>query len=116
MWSLFYEQEVQTKMFTVECKLCGKFYESKVNRSGICPDCKINARGRTNTRYRDRTYDRIALYVPKGSKEQMKRFAEAAGMSLNQFINEAADKYAKELYESGKVKLDEYGSDTEDLT
>ena len=36
-------------------------------------------------------YDRINLTVPKGSKEEIKKKAEAAGKSVNEYINDLID-------------------------
>lgn len=36
-------------------------------------------------------YDRINLTVPKGRKEQIKKKAEAAGKSVNEYINSLID-------------------------
>jgi len=36
-------------------------------------------------------YDRIALQVKKGKKEEIKTFAESRGESLNSFINRLID-------------------------
>lgn len=36
-------------------------------------------------------YDRINLTVPKGRKEEIKKKAEAQGMSVNQYINKLLD-------------------------
>ena len=37
-------------------------------------------------------YDRINLTVPKGRKEEIKRKAEAAGKSVNEYINDLIEK------------------------
>ena len=42
-----------------------------------------------NARYSAKAYDRIALTVHKGSREDIKSHADAFGKSLNGFINEA---------------------------
>lgn len=91
-------------MFTVQCKNCGNYYESKVNRSGICPDCKINVRGRTNTKYREKTYDRLTLYVPKGNREILKEYVAENGMSVNEFINNAIELYMQKIEEDKQKK------------
>lgn len=90
-------------MYTVECKNCGSYYESKVNRPGVCPDCKINARGKNNTKYRDKTYDRLAVYVPKGQREALKEYAKSNGMSTNEFVNNAIGLYIQHI-EADKPK------------
>lgn len=41
---------------------------------------------KAKNKYNDANYDRIALVVPKGKKEEYKARAEAAGKSLNQYI------------------------------
>lgn len=100
-------------MYTVYCKNCGKPYESKVNRSGICPACKVNVRGKTNTRYREKTYDRITVYVPKGTREELKQYVAEQGMSINEFINNAMQMYIMELEkkrEQAKEASDKEGS------
>ncbi len=84
-------------MYTVRCKNCGNYYESKVNRPGICSDCKINVRGRNNTKYREKTYDRIAVYVPKGKRDELKEYVAEQGMSVNEFINNAIESYMAEI-------------------
>lgn len=38
-------------------------------------------------KYNEKAYDRIALTVPKGKKEEYRKLAESKGMSLNGFIN-----------------------------
>lgn len=95
-------------MYTVECKSCGNYYESKVNRPGICPDCKINNRGRNNTRYRDKTYDRLTLYVPKGSRDKLKDYVSAHGMSMNEFVNNAIDLYIDKLEKDEAAAKEEF--------
>lgn len=51
---------------------------------------------RAQNKYNAKTYDRIALVVPKGKKEEIRAFAEKNGESVNGFINrlinEAMDK------------------------
>lgn len=84
-------------MYTVRCKNCGNYYESAVNRSGICPDCKLTVRGRTNTKYRDKNYDRITLYVPKGKREELKEYVAKQNMSMNEFLNNAIEHYMAEI-------------------
>ena len=95
-------------MFTVECKICGNYYESKVNRSGVCPDCKINNRGRNNTKYRDKTYDRLTIYIPKGSRETLKEYVTAHGMSMNEFINNAIDLYMEKIEKDDDAAKEEF--------
>lgn len=41
--------------------------------------------------YRDKTYDRIELTVPKGIKEIIRDHAESMGESVNGFINRAIE-------------------------
>lgn len=91
-------------MYTVRCKNCDNYYESKVNRPGICPDCKITVRGRNNTKYREKTYDRITLYVPKGKREELKEYVASQNMSINEFINNAIECYMSEIEEMREFK------------
>ena len=49
--------------------------------------------GKTSTavkrRYNDKTYERIVLDLPKGTKAAWKEHAESRGKSLTQFVREA---------------------------
>lgn len=41
--------------------------------------------------YNKMNYDRIEIKVPKGKKAVIKEAAQAAGQSVNEFINQAID-------------------------
>lgn len=84
-------------MYTVKCKYCNNSYESGSNRSGICPTCKKTAIGRKNTKYRDKTYDQIMFYVPKGEKERLKEYVSEKNMSMNEFVTQAIGYYIEYL-------------------
>lgn len=45
------------------------------------------AQQRATNKYNAKAYDRIALVVPKGAREQIKDFAAKHGESVNNFIN-----------------------------
>lgn len=47
------------------------------------------AQTRASNKYAAKAYDRVALLVKKGQKDQIKAHAEAHGESLNGFINRA---------------------------
>ena len=40
-----------------------------------------------SNKYNAKAYDRLAIQVYKGQREQIKAYAEAQGMSLNGYIN-----------------------------
>lgn len=46
---------------------------------------------RASNKYAAKAYDRIALQVKKGKKDQIRRHAELQSESLNGFINRAID-------------------------
>lgn len=46
-------------------------------------------------RWNSKAYDRIALFVPKGDRDKLKKIAQEHDMSLNGFINTAIDEYIK---------------------
>lgn len=48
-----------------------------------------NAATRAKNKYNAENYERIALSVPKGSKDKIKAHAESKGESMNSFINRA---------------------------
>ena len=45
--------------------------------------------------YNKQKYDRITIMTPKGKKDEIKAAAKAAGLSVNEFINQAIDSYMK---------------------
>lgn len=45
------------------------------------------AQTRASNKYNAKAYDRIALQVRKGQKEQIANYAESKGLSLNGYIN-----------------------------
>jgi uncharacterized protein (DUF1778 family) len=47
------------------------------------------ARMRANRKYNEKAYDRIALNVKKGKREEIKAFADSKGETVNGFINRA---------------------------
>ena len=50
------------------------------------------ARTKANNKYSAKAYDRIALSVKKGRRDELKAIAESCGESLNAFINKAIEK------------------------
>ncbi|MCD7741155.1 MAG: hypothetical protein LUI06_03010 [Ruminococcus sp.] len=90
--------------YTITCKSCGKSFESDSSRTQYCDACRKTMRGRTNTAYRDRTYDRATFYMPKGNKEYYQSIAAHFGMSLNEFITTAINEYMDKLEKDGKFK------------
>lgn len=57
---------------------------------------------RANNKYRDKTYDRVEVTVPKGTKERWRALAEQEGKSLNAYIVsrvEGAYVHAEEIVE-----------------
>lgn len=49
------------------------------------------AQTRASNKYAAKAYDRIALQVKKGRKDEIKAHAESKGESLNGFVNRAID-------------------------
>ena len=52
---------------------------------------KGNAATRAKNKYKDKTYDRLELVVPKGNKEKIREFAKSKDKSVNSFIVELID-------------------------
>lgn len=46
---------------------------------------------RAKNKYRDKTYDRVEITLPKGRKAELQAHAQARGESLNGFIGRAID-------------------------
>lgn len=51
----------------------------------------MNSKDAANAAYKQRAYDRVLLQVPKGTREQLRKVAEAAGVSVNRYILEAVE-------------------------
>ena len=58
---------------------------------------KRNSRNEGENKYNAENYDRLYPYVKRGKKEKYQRAAEAAGCSLNEFMEKAMDKLADEI-------------------
>lgn len=43
--------------------------------------------------YQKETYDRVSVFVPKGKRNELKRFASQKGLSVNRLIVEAIESY-----------------------
>lgn len=50
------------------------------------------AKTKAQNKWVSKTYDRVALLVPKGKKDLIKAYAEGQGQSLNAYINDLIDK------------------------
>ena len=63
-------------------------------------------------RYRDKTYDRAEIFLPKGRKDELKRYAKQRKVSFNGLINTAIDyyisddEYCQQLYENYLANTD----------
>lgn len=50
---------------------------------------------RAKNKYRDKTYDRVEITLPKGRKAELQAHAAQRGESLNGFIGRAIDEQVK---------------------
>lgn len=53
---------------------------------------------RANKKYADKTYDRVAIRVPKGERDKFKEWAQEQGLSLAEYIRRAC-------YEKAEMNL-----------
>lgn len=57
-----------------------------------------DSRKRANTKWLKENYESITIRVPKGTRERIKQWADASGMSMAQYIRQAcAEKAEKTL-------------------
>lgn len=73
------------------CQKCGKPYIVKSGSQVLCQDCiaagvKLT-RSKVVTASRNKLYDSIQIYVPKGQKQVLKEFVQQHNMSMNEFVN-----------------------------
>lgn len=85
MKQLEYQRKIFKKIFTVE--KFGTISYSLIKRR----DSMGTSATRANTRYKEKTYDRVYLQVKKGQKEALKEYAESVGMSVNSFVLSAIE-------------------------
>lgn len=52
---------------------------------------------RAKNKYNAANYDRLSPFVKKGKKDRYRAAAEAAGYSLNEFMEKAMDRLATEI-------------------
>ncbi|MGN0602220.1 MAG: hypothetical protein ACI4I7_05865, partial [Oscillospiraceae bacterium] len=74
------------------CHNCGKPYIVKTGSQILCDECIAKGvkltKSKVNTKYRNKTYDSVTVYVSKGDREKLKEYANLHGFkSLNEFIN-----------------------------
>lgn len=67
-------------------------------------DKPLSAASRAKRKYNDKTYERIPLDVKIGTKALYKAAADAAGMSLNGYIQKAVEeKISRDIKETPPV-------------
>lgn len=49
----------------------------------------------SKSKYNEKAYDRLSLYVPKGTRDIIKTHAEAQGESVNGFVSRAITEQMK---------------------
>lgn len=54
-------------------------------------ETRTYAQRQADYRYSHRMYDKIGLTIPKGMKDELKKLAEAEGVSLSRYIVEAVE-------------------------
>ena len=59
---------------------------------------------KAKNKYNAANYERLYPFVKKGKKERYQKAAEAAGFSLNEFMEKAMDSLAAEIWENKKHK------------
>jgi len=53
------------------------------------------AQKEASRKYNEKNYDRLYITVPKGRKEDIKKYAESKGLSLNEFVVKIIEKNMK---------------------
>ena len=51
----------------------------------------VSAASKAKMRYNEKAYDRLAIIVPKGRKDEIQAYAVAQGESLNGYVTKAVD-------------------------
>lgn len=70
------------------------------------------AQTKASNKYNAKAYDRIALQVKKGQREEIRQFAESKGLSLNGYIN----KLISEDMNGSQSETQTAGADTLELS
>lgn len=56
-----------------------------------------DSRKRANTKWLKENYESITIRVPKGTREKIKQWADASGMSMAQYIRQACAEKAERI-------------------
>ena len=79
------------------CPFCKQEYTVRSGSQQCCDNCRQKQRyqrqGAEAEKYKKEHYDRLTVYVPKGKSDELKAAAAALGMSLNEYILAALDKF-----------------------
>lgn len=82
---------------TQTCPICGKSYTVTSGSQKCCKDCQHKMDNKrkikSNQRYTENTYDALSIYVHKGNREVLKKYAAEHDMSLNKLITTALEEY-----------------------
>ena len=83
------------------CDECGKSFTLNSASQRTCNSCSsirnAKKKSKSNTKYRNNTYDQIVFYVKKGEREELKEYVASKNMSMNEFVNNAIISYKKLL-------------------
>lgn len=79
------------------CPFCKEEYTVRSGSQQCCDNCRgkqaYQRQKEEAEDFKRKHYDRLTVYVPKGRNEKLKAAAAALGMSLNEYINAALDKF-----------------------
>ena len=78
------------------CPICGKTYKVTSGSQKYCTECNAKQKRKKvppNTGYLKEHYDYIRMNVPKGERENIKKYAESQGMSVNKLLLTALEEY-----------------------
>lgn len=115
------EGSVKGLGYETVCPVCGKTFEKASGHQKICSECIASgARPRkkvselsheekheiyvSNSQLKNKLYDRLSIYVPKGKKEYLHELSASLDMSLNVFVNQAIEYFEKLISEDSNEK------------
>jgi len=99
---------------TAICQECGKEFVRNTGNQKLCTECSQKGAASKkkfsemtqeqrheeytrNTKIKDKLYDTLKVYIPKGKKKNLQELSQNYGISLNAFINQAIETYEQLL-------------------
>ncbi len=91
------------------CEQCGRLFDAKMSSQKLCSICQLlkerNYRMTSSNQYRKDNQDVIQIKVPKGMRDDLKKYAASRNMSLTSLIRLSLE-LEKSIYSLPQERID----------